>query len=100
LLFCTILLSVAYNIHFKGKIKVEVTMMEEKEKVEKEKITAEIPTNTPLNMTYSVRTDLSSENPFNTTSYYAGDSVNEHKDLEESNQYIAQKELGQENENL
>jgi hypothetical protein len=74
--------------------------MEEKDKMEKEKVTAEIPTNTPLNMTYSIRSDLNSENPFHTTSYYAGDSVNEHKDLEESNEYIDQKEIGQQNENL
>lgn len=74
--------------------------MEEKKKSEISEVTAEIPTNTPLNMTYTIRTDLNSENPFNTSSVYAGDSVNEHKNLEESNQLIAEDELGQQQENL
>jgi hypothetical protein len=96
----TILIKQEYHRLFKEKIKMEVIDMQDKEKITKDKVTAEIPSNTPLNMTYSVRTDLNSENPFNTTSYYAGDSVDEHKDLEEANDYFNEKELGQENENL
>ncbi|MFC3882199.1 hypothetical protein ACFOU2_01120 [Bacillus songklensis] len=59
----------------------------------------EILTDTPLNPEISIRSDLNSENPFGSRSYYAGDSVDEHKKLEEANQYIAEEELQQQNDN-
>ncbi|WP_138420072.1 hypothetical protein [Aquibacillus sediminis] len=47
-----------------------------------------------------VRTDLEADHPLDTTDQYAGDSVNEHKAMENANQYIAEEEFKQERENL
>lgn len=57
-------------------------------------------TNTPREKEYTIRTDPSSYNLFNTTSYYPGDSVNEHKELEEANEDIATEEIKQQHNNL
>jgi hypothetical protein len=59
----------------------------------------EILTDTPLNPEMSIRSDLNSEDPFGSRSYYAGDSVDEHKKMEEANQSIAEAELQQQNDN-
>ncbi|WP_216829429.1 hypothetical protein [Alkalihalobacterium elongatum] len=57
-------------------------------------------TNAPENEEYTIRSDVSSYSPQNTNPYYAGDSVNEHKEQEEANQGIAGEEIKQQNENL
>jgi hypothetical protein len=73
--------------------------MKKRNKPDAEEITNDIPTDTPLNMQYTVRTDLNAEHPFE-TSHYAGDSVNEHKNTEEANSLIADEEIRQQRENL
>ncbi|TLS38164.1 hypothetical protein [Pseudalkalibacillus caeni] len=60
----------------------------------------DIITNTPLNPEMTMRTDLNSKNVFGTEEYYPGDSVEQHKYMEESNEYIAEKEIAQQRENL
>ncbi|MFV8829221.1 hypothetical protein [Alkalihalobacterium sp. APHAB7] len=57
-------------------------------------------TNTPEREEYTIRSDVSSYAPQNSNPYYAGDSVNEHKEQEEANQGIAGEEIKQQNENL
>ncbi|MDL4841180.1 hypothetical protein [Aquibacillus rhizosphaerae] len=47
----------------------------------------------------SVETDLDPKHMFDTTDRYAGDSVNEHKQMEKANAYIAEEELEQINNN-
>lgn len=42
-----------------------------------------------------VRTDLNTENLFDSTNRYAGDSVNEHKAIESANEFFAEKEIEQ-----
>ncbi|MET3697473.1 hypothetical protein [Bacillus oleivorans] len=44
---------------------------------------------------YGIRTDLDSAHPYNTVDRYAGDSVNEHKELEKVNESFAEKEISQ-----
>ncbi|MBU9723740.1 hypothetical protein [Bacillus alkalicola] len=56
-------------------------------------------TDTPTEAEYTIRTDTSSRDPLNTNQYYPGDSVNEHKNLEEANRDIAREEIRQQNEN-
>ncbi|WP_186576807.1 hypothetical protein [Aquibacillus kalidii] len=48
----------------------------------------------------SVRTDLSTDHPYDTTTRYAGDSVNEHKAKESANEFFAEKEIEQVRNNL
>ncbi|MBU8908375.1 hypothetical protein [Desertibacillus haloalkaliphilus] len=58
--------------------------------------TKEMLTDTPKDEELTIKSDLNSKNPFKTTgSYYPGDSVNEHKELEEANAEIAQEEIQQ-----
>ncbi|OLO27565.1 hypothetical protein BTR23_19800 [Alkalihalophilus pseudofirmus] len=57
-------------------------------------------TNTPQKEEYTIRSDMSSYAPNNTNAYYAGDSVNKHKEQEEANEGIAGEEIKQQNENL
>ncbi|UTR08658.1 hypothetical protein MM300_11875 [Evansella sp. LMS18] len=56
-------------------------------------------TNTPVDEEITVSTETSSRDPFNTNKYYPGDSVNEHKEIEEMNLDLAKEELKQQNEN-
>ncbi|MBU9712856.1 hypothetical protein [Evansella tamaricis] len=56
-------------------------------------------TDTPTEAEYTVRTDTSSRDPLESNQYYPGDSVNEHKNLEEANRDLAKEELRQQNEN-
>ncbi|MFS0864087.1 hypothetical protein [Fredinandcohnia sp. 179-A 10B2 NHS] len=60
---------------------------------------SDIPATTPLNPVFGMSNALDTKNPFLTESVYAGDSVDEHTTLEQANAYIADKELGQLNEN-
>ena len=70
--------------------------------MKKENIAANKPTltDTPKREEYTVRSDVSSYAPQDSNPYYAGDSVNEHKEQEEANQGIAGEEIKQQNENL
>jgi hypothetical protein len=56
-------------------------------------------TNTPVDEEITVSTETSPRAPFNTNKYYPGDSVNEHKEIEEMNLDLAKEELKQQNEN-
>lgn len=47
-----------------------------------------------------VRTDLDPLHPSATVDRYAGDSVDEHKELEKANEHFADEELSQQNNNL
>lgn len=47
----------------------------------------------------TIRTDLDSKDIFHSTPYYAGDSVDQHKQLEEVNELFSEKEIKQSNEN-
>lgn len=47
----------------------------------------------------SIRTDLDTKDIFHSTPYYAGDSVDQHKQLEEVNEMFSEKEIKQSNEN-
>ncbi|RYG74315.1 hypothetical protein EU245_02915 [Lentibacillus lipolyticus] len=47
----------------------------------------------------SVQDGLDTNNPLKEEDNFAGDSVNEHKELEAANQHIAEKEIGQINKN-
>ncbi|WP_077625216.1 hypothetical protein [Sediminibacillus massiliensis] len=46
-----------------------------------------------------IRTDLDSKHPFNTVDRFAGDSVNEHKELEKANEHFAAEEIKQVRDN-
>lgn len=59
----------------------------------------DIPKNTPLNPVFGMSNALDTNNPFLSESAYAGNSVDEHTTLEQANSYLAEKELGQINEN-
>ncbi|WP_078552531.1 hypothetical protein [Bacillus alkalicellulosilyticus] len=67
-----------------------------KKQVSKDKTTL---TDTPKDEEITIRSDVSSYDPFRTTPYNAGDSVNEHKEQEEANQFIANEEIKQQMEN-
>jgi hypothetical protein len=55
------------------------------------------PTNTPIQNKITLqKTDES----FPKQKYVAGESVNEHKNLEDANSFVSEKEIGQQNENL
>ena len=47
----------------------------------------------------TIRTDLGTKDIFHSTPYYAGDSVDQHKQLEEVNEMFSEKEIKQSNEN-
>lgn len=47
-----------------------------------------------------IRTDLDTKHLFDTVDRYAGDSVNEHKQMEEANEHFASEEIEQVNNNL
>ncbi|RFB18344.1 hypothetical protein DZB84_05385 [Bacillus sp. HNG] len=59
----------------------------------------DIPMNTPLNPVFGMSNSLDTNNPFLSESVYAGNSIDEHTTLEQANAYLAEKELGQINEN-
>ncbi|GAA0327115.1 hypothetical protein GCM10008967_17060 [Bacillus carboniphilus] len=44
---------------------------------------------------FGIRSDLDSTHPYETVDRYAGDSVNEHKELEKVNEHFAEKEISQ-----
>ncbi|MRH43799.1 hypothetical protein GH741_14065 [Aquibacillus halophilus] len=46
-----------------------------------------------------IRTELDSEHPYHTIDQYAGDSVDEHKEIENANEHFADEELDQINNN-
>lgn len=71
--------------------------MDQKGKNETVEREQEISTDTPLNPGYTLSTDMGA---FSYHSAYPGDSVKEHKELENANNYIAEKELGQQRDNL
>lgn len=56
-------------------------------------------TNASSEETFSVSTEMNSRHPNQKQHNYPGDSVNEHKNLEEANIYINQGEIGQQREN-
>ncbi len=47
----------------------------------------------------TIRSDIDSKDIFHSTPVYAGDSVDEHKQLEEVNEMLSEKEIKQSNEN-
>ncbi|WP_226035530.1 hypothetical protein [Aquibacillus saliphilus] len=47
-----------------------------------------------------IKTELDSELPYHTVDQYAGDSVNEHKEIEKANEHFADEEIEQINNNL
>ncbi len=48
----------------------------------------------------TIRSDINPKNIFHSTPIYAGDSVDQHKQLEEINEMFSEKEIKQNNENL
>lgn len=62
--------------------------------------TKDVLTDTPKSEEYTIRSDVNPKDLFHTTAYYAGDSVQGHKELEEANQIIGDEEIKQQNENL
>ncbi|HWO98906.1 MAG TPA: hypothetical protein VNM45_21835 [Bacillus sp. (in: firmicutes)] len=58
----------------------------------------ELSMDTPLNPDFSMGFQ-NNENPYATQTYTPGDSVEEHHVVEEANQMITAKELGQQNNN-
>jgi len=73
--------------------------MKENQKDKKMKLD-DVLTNTPNKEEFTIRTDVNPKDLFHTTAYYAGDAVNEHKELEEANQIVGEEEIKQQNENL
>ncbi|GAE36965.1 hypothetical protein [Halalkalibacter akibai] len=67
--------------------------------MDKKKKTFDMPTQANTGGQFGVRTELDPHHPANTVDRYPGDSVNEHKDLERANEYIANDEIKQINEN-
>lgn len=61
---------------------------------------SDIPTNTPLNPIVGVRAGTGIENVMETNLSSVEASVNEHESLEQANEFLAEKELQQERENL
>lgn len=59
----------------------------------------ELSMDTPLNPDFSMSFQPKRENPFAVQSYSPGDSVEEHHMIEEANQMISAKELGQQSNN-
>ncbi|OIJ11365.1 hypothetical protein BKP37_15945 [Anaerobacillus alkalilacustris] len=47
----------------------------------------------------TIRGDLNPKNIFHSTPFYAGDAVDQHKQLEEVNEIFSEKEIKQSNEN-
>lgn len=47
----------------------------------------------------TIRSDINSKDIFHSTPYYAGDSVDQHKQLEEVNEFFSEKEIKQSNNN-
>lgn len=61
--------------------------------------TEDLLADTPKQPTITVSTEMNSAHPFQAQHYYPGDSVNEHKNLEEANLLINQGKIGQQKEN-
>lgn len=55
---------------------------------------------TPLNPRFSAGVDVDITNPSSASAFYEGDSIDAHRQIEEANMYIADKELGQQRDNL
>jgi hypothetical protein len=47
----------------------------------------------------TIRSDIDSKDFYHTTPYYAGDSVDQHNQLEEANEMFSEKVIKQSNEN-
>ncbi|WP_163538719.1 hypothetical protein [Gracilibacillus sp. YIM 98692] len=62
---------------------------------EKRKKSFQMPNQANNDGEIGIRKDIDPAHPENTLERYAGDSVDEHKELEEANEYIADKEIGQ-----
>ncbi|MEN1968041.1 hypothetical protein WMZ97_08190 [Lentibacillus sp. N15] len=58
------------------------------------------PTEANTNGEIGVKSGLHTNNPLNAENNVAGDSVDEHKELEAANEVIAEKEISQVNNNL
>ncbi|WP_096201558.1 hypothetical protein [Bacillus sp. FJAT-45350] len=57
-------------------------------------------TDTPEQEEITIRSDINPKAPRSTTPYYGGDSVDQYNELKEANEsFVADKELGQQNEN-
>ncbi|KHF38889.1 hypothetical protein [Halalkalibacter okhensis] len=54
-----------------------------------------MPTEANTRGEYGIRTEVNSAHPEHTIDRYAGDSVNEHKELERANEDIAEDEISQ-----
>jgi hypothetical protein len=61
---------------------------------------AEMPLSTPLNPEYGLTAEFNMYNPLQAASFYSGDSVDEHVTLEEANEFLAEKEISQNDNNL
>ncbi|WP_077617195.1 hypothetical protein [Bacillus sinesaloumensis] len=68
-------------------------------KKQDERLTSDMPMNTPLNPVFGMSNTLDTNNPFLSESVYAGNSIDEHTTLEQANAHLAEKEIGQINEN-
>lgn len=75
----------------------EVNVM--KEELSSAENAGEMSMDTPLNPDFSLKFQMKSENPYAVQTYSPGDSVEEHHVVEEANQMISAKELGQQNNN-
>ncbi|MCU9614484.1 hypothetical protein OEV98_13140 [Caldibacillus lycopersici] len=63
------------------------------------KKTKQLLTDTPQEEKVSVSTEMNSRYPLQAQHYYPGDSVNEHKNIEEANIMLSEGEVGQQREN-
>jgi len=59
----------------------------------------DILTNAPKHVEIGVNTEMSNKNPFRAQKFVHGDSVAEHKKIEETNLMINEGEIGQQREN-
>lgn len=60
----------------------------------------QILTTAPKEREFGVATDVNTKNPLDSQQYYPGDSVNEHKNIEDVNLYMDEGEISQQNNNL
>ncbi|WP_034670236.1 hypothetical protein [Ectobacillus panaciterrae] len=57
-------------------------------------------TNAPKQKSIGVTSALNTKNPYKSETIYPGDSVDEHKKLEQANMFLNESALKQQNENL
>ncbi|WLR50375.1 hypothetical protein LC040_14035 [Bacillus tianshenii] len=58
-----------------------------------------IPNQASMGGEVGIRTDINSEHPYSSIDHYAGDSVDEYRQIEAANEHIADKEIAQITEN-